>query len=233
MNLTKTLRKAGYDLIDGPIRNHKILQLWRKKSMNKIGTYYNHITDAIKSDEPLNIVESKALNVNSTTKNEYKFNIGISVLESVLESLGMGEMNLSAKIKTGKKVSISYDHSFTREVPIGEVDQYLFNSDLASVNPPLLKNLNRDNVIAITGVLLAKNLIVQIETDFDIDSDLVASLNSSIKGKLAFSASSKNSLSMKSSGDAPFPIAVKAYRIDYDKGEFKKTKIITDNRSFF
>jgi hypothetical protein len=43
MNLTKTLRHQGYDLIDGPLRNHKLLQLWLKRPYNEIQLYYAHL----------------------------------------------------------------------------------------------------------------------------------------------------------------------------------------------
>ena len=233
MNLTKKLKNMGYDLIDGPIRNHKNLQLWEQKPMNKIGLYHSKLQDALISDVQLNVLETPALDIDSTTKNEYKFNLGITVLEGVLESLNLGDLGLDTKIKSGKKVSISYDKSVTREIPIGEINHYLSDSDFTYTNAQLLKNLNRDNLIIVTGVLLSKNLVVQIDSDLAIDSELAASLNSSVNGKLEFSATSSNSLSMKSTGDSYFPVAVKAYRIDYDKGVFNKTTLVTDNRKFF
>lgn len=233
MNLTKTLRNQGYDLIDGPIRNHKLLQLWLKRPFNDVQLYYAHIKHAFVSDVKLKEEENPALNVDSTTKDEYGFNIGISLLEEILSSLGLGSFELSAKIKSGKKVTISYDNSVTKEVPIGDIQDYLTSSDFKHPNKVLLKNANRDNILVISGTLLAKNLVVEIETDFSIDADLVASLNDIADGKLDFSMNSENKLKMVSSGNSYFPIAVKANRIDFDKGHFVNTNLVTDNRKFF
>ena len=46
MDLTSSLKKAGYDLIDSPIRNHKLTQLWLKKDFDH-GKFKNQslITD--------------------------------------------------------------------------------------------------------------------------------------------------------------------------------------------
>ena len=100
-------------------------------------------------------------------------------------------------------------------------------------NKTLLRNANRDNILVISGVLLAKNLVVEIETDFSIDADLVASLNNIADGKLDFSMNNESKLKMVSSGNSYFPVAVKADRIDFDKGHFDNTNLVTDNRKFF
>ena len=50
MSLKRFLRDQGYDQIDGPVRNHRLLQLWLKKGLNKIELYYSNITHAMKSD---------------------------------------------------------------------------------------------------------------------------------------------------------------------------------------
>lgn len=233
MNLTKTLRNSGYDLIEGPVRNHKLLQLWLKRPFNNVQLYYAHINHAFLSEVGLNEVENSALNVNSTTKDEYGFNIGISMLEEILNSLGLGNFELSAEIKSGKKVTISYDNSITKEIPIGEIQSYLASSDFKHPNKTLLKNANRRNILVISGAILAKNLVVEIETDFSVDNNLVASLNELADGKLDFSMNSENKLKMVSSGGNYFPVAVKADRIDFDKGHFDNTNLVTDNRRFF
>ena len=44
---------------------------------------------------------------------------------------------------------------------------------------------------------------------------------------------SEKKLVMTSEGNSFFPIAVMAERIDWDKGEFAGTKLVTDNRFFF
>ena len=71
MNLTKTLRNQGYDLIEGPVRNHKLLQIWIKRPLNEVQLYYDHLSHAFSSDVVLTEVENTALNVDATTKDEY------------------------------------------------------------------------------------------------------------------------------------------------------------------
>lgn len=233
MNLTKTLRNQGYDLIEGPVRNHKLLQLWLKKPFNDVQLYYSHINHAFTSDAEMNEIENTALNITSSTKDEYNFNIGVSLLEEILNSIGLGSFEISAKISSGKKVSISYDNSITKEVPIGEIQDYLATSDFKHPNRTLLQNANKRNILVISGTLLAKNLVVEIETDFSLEADLVTSLNESADGKLDFSMNGEGKLKMVSIGTNYFPVAVKADRIDFDMGHFNNTNLVTDNRRFF
>ncbi|UOK41703.1 MULTISPECIES: hypothetical protein [Flavobacterium] len=233
MKLTKYIRDAGYDLIEGPVRNHKPLQLWLKTTFDEAELYYGEINHAFNSSVQLTITEDLALSIDITKSDEYGFNIGVSLLEEILNSLGLGNFELSAKVKSGKKVTISYDNSVTKIIPLGEITNYLSTADFRHPNPVLLKNANRNNILVITGVVFAQNLVVEIETDFNIDANLVATLNQAAGGKLEFAANSQQKLKMVSSGTNFFPIAIKANRIDFDKGVFKGLTLVTDNRNFF
>ena len=233
MKLTKYLRDAGYDLIEGPVRNHKPLQLWLKTNFDEAQLYYKEISHAFSSSVQLTVTEDPALSVDTTKSDEYGFNIGVSLLEEILESLGLGNFEFSAKVKSGKNVTISYDNSVTKVIPLGEITDYLSSADFKHPNPVLLKNANRNNILVITGAIMAKNLVVEIETDFSIDANLVATLNQSADGKLEFTAQSEQKLKMVSSGSSFFPIAVKANRIDFDKGVFNGLGLVTDTRNFF
>ncbi|WP_041823510.1 hypothetical protein [Leadbetterella byssophila] len=82
--------------------------------------------------------------------------------------------------------------------------------------------------MVITGVVLAQDLNVEIETDFDLDISLQAELNTMVDGKVVFDIDSNRKLKMVSKSNNFFPIAVKANRIDFDKGAFSKLKLVTD-----
>ncbi|MEJ5996464.1 hypothetical protein WG904_18695 [Pedobacter sp. Du54] len=233
MNLTKTLRSQGYDLIGGPIRNHNALQLWLKEPSEEAQYQYATVGHAFVSPVVLTEIESPSLAVNATTKDEYGFNIGLTVLDELLKSIGLATLELSAKLKFGKTVTISYDHALTRECTRGNVEDYLSQADFVHANPVLLKHANRNRILIITGVIMAKNLLVDIETDFTVDAAVVAELNKVATGKLNFSIASNTKLKMTSSGDQYFPIAVKAYRIDFDRNVFQRLTLMTDNRNIF
>jgi hypothetical protein len=233
MNLTKTLRKQGYDLISGPIRNHQLLQLWLKTPFNDVELYYAHLDHAFTSTVALKSIENPSLQIDATIKDTYGFNIGMSLLQELLNSLGLGAFELSLEVASGKKISISYKGAITREVPIGELENYFSNADFKHPNKALLRNANRDQLLLITGVLFAKNLVVDIETDVAIDPDLIVKLTDLVAGELNFSKQGSHSLQMVSSGKSFFPIAVKASRVYFDKGHFEKTYLISDNRLFF
>ncbi len=233
MKLTNFLSEQGYDIIEGPIRNHKPLQLWLKKPFDDVQLYYAHIEHAFISKVVLTEIENPALNVSSNQKDEYGFNIGITLLQEILKTLGLGTFEFSNKIKSGKKVTISFDNSVTKEYAIGNLEDYMYNADFLHPNPLLLKNANRNYILLITGTVFAKNLIVDIETDFALDNNLVASLNEIASGKIDFSISNQNKLNMVSTSEIYFPIAVKASKIDYDKSRFKKLQLITDTKNIF
>ncbi len=233
MKLIKLLQEQGYDLIGGPIRNHKPLQLWVKKTFDEIELYYASIYHAFKSEVVLEEIENTSLIVNSSHQDNFGFNIGITLAENILKSIGLGVIDLSGKIKSGKTVSISYDDSHTREVTIGNLENYLSSADFIHVNPLLLQNANRNNIVIVTGIVFAKKLVVNIETDYLLGSDFVNRLNMFADGRLEFTVNGKNKLRMVTSGNSYFSIAVKASRIDFEEKKFKKLTLITDNRNWF
>jgi hypothetical protein len=233
MKLTNFLSNQGYDLIEGPIRNHQPLQLWLKDSFGEAELYYANIGHAFKSEVVLTEIENPALNVNTNYKNDYEFNIGMTFLEDTLRSLGLGTFELSSKIDSGKTVTISYDHSMTKEYAVGHIEEYLASADFLHANPPLLKNANRNHILIITGTVFAQNLVADIETDFSLSADLIANLNEISDNSLNFTSNKNNQLKMVSSGSGYFPIAVKASRIDFDRSTFKKLNLITDSRNIF
>ena len=233
MDLTSSLKKAGYDLIDSPVRNHKLTQLWLKKDFDKIQMYYDQLNYAFVSSVNLPIYTNNALKVTSSKKNEFNFNIGMTILDDILKSIGLSNFDISAEIKSGKNVTISYDNSITKEIEIGALENYLSDFDFLHPNNLLLNNLNQNDVIIITGVLFAKNLVVEINTDFNISAELKAKLTEIAEGKIDFSNSTQKKIKMNADTGDYYPVAVKASRLDFDHGKFKRHCLITDNRNFF
>ncbi|MEM8764545.1 MAG: hypothetical protein AAGD88_12070 [Bacteroidota bacterium] len=233
MKLKKDLKEVGYDLIDSPVRNHNVLQLWLKSPSGEAELYYDHIDHALQSSQILEVVENEALSINYEQDLEYKFNIGLTFLDGLLTSLGLGNLGLSSLFNGGKQVSISYGDSKTLDIPIGLLENYLSDADFRHPNKALKKNANRDRILVITGVIMAKDLKVIIETNTTIDKSLETSITNALDGKIDYKKVSSKKLEMKSEGNSLFPVAVRASRIDWDRGEFKKLKQITDNRNIF
>ena len=233
MKLTNFLSEQGYDLIEGPVRNHKPLQLWLKKPFDEAQLYYDNINHAFKSNIVLNEIENAALNVDYTKKDNYVFNIGITLLGEILKTLGLGTFEITSKIQSGKSVTISYENSVTKEYTIGNLEEFFYGADFLHPNPSLLRNINQNYILLTTGTVFAQNLVVDIETDFTLNAGFVASLNETSEGKLDFSTSNLNQLKMTSNVGISFPIAVKASRIDYDRSRFKKLIQVTDTNNIF
>lgn len=233
MKLSKYLRAAGYDLIDGPVRNQKPLQLWLKQPYSEAQLYYTDITHAFASPVALSLVEDAALRFESVNQDEYGFNIGVSILDELLKTLGLGSFELSGKIRSGRKVTISYDKPVTRIVPLGDITNFLSQADFQHPNPVLLRNANRNNILVITGAVFAQHLVAEIETDLVMDPNLMALLNDAADGKLSFTLSRDRTMRMVSGGKELFPIALKANRIAFDKGVFSGLRLVTDRENLF
>lgn len=233
MSLKKTLRKSGYDLIDGPIRNHKLLQLWKKYPGNPPVELYRNVTHAFTSPVALEMYEDPALSINHSNKENYKFNIGITVLDKLLTSLGLGNLNLSVNLKGGKSVSISYGNSKVHSVAIGQLESYFSTGDFLHPNEQLLRHANDNRILIINSILTAQNYKAIIESKSTWSVELEASLNELADGKIIFERTSESKLEMTSTGNDHIPVAVQAQRLDWDNGEFDEMNLITDTRNIF
>lgn len=231
-SLQQHLREAGYDLIDGPIRNHKPLQLWMKEGFNQPELYYADILHAFSSSKKLRITKDPGLDIKDTDKNEYAFQIGITMVQEWMQSIGMPPIDFSGAISGGKKVTISYRKAITELVPIGDLTDFLSDADFLHPNPVLLRNANRNNLLVITGVVTAEQLVADMETDSKINSKIINGLKKSANNKIEFSSTKNNTLRMVA-GTGRFPVAVKANRIDFDKGRFNGLQLVTDGRDLF
>jgi hypothetical protein len=231
-SLQQHLREAGYDLIDGPIRNHKPLQLWLKQGLNQAELYYTDILHAFSSQAKLRVSKDASLSINDTHKNDYAFHIGITLVQELMQSIGLPAVDFTASINAGKKVSISYKNALSEVVPLGDLTDFLSTADFIHPNPVLLRNANRNNLLVITGVVTAEQLVAEVETDFKINNKVINALKKTSKDKIEFTTSNNNTLKMVA-GNTRFPIAVKASRLDFDKGRFNGLGLITDGRDLF
>ncbi len=230
--LQQHLRDAGYDLIDGPLRNHQLLQLWLKKGLSEPELYYADLLHAFTSDVKLKIKKDPGLSVSHQHKNDYAFQIGITLLQEWMQGAGLPAVDLSSAIGGGSKVSISYQNTQTEVVPLGELTQFFSQADFLHPNPVLLRNANRNNILVITGIVTAENLVADITTTGKINTKAISALKKQSGNRIEFSGNKTNSIRMVA-GKQRFPVAVKASRIDFDKGRFNGLTLVTDGRGVF
>lgn len=232
MKWTDHLKEQGYDMINGPIRSHQLRQIWLKDWNSEPQLYYQDIDHAFTSPSPLSIKKDPTLDLNSTQSDDYGFNIGITFLDSILESLGLGALKLSSVFDGGKKLSIKYENAESQAIPIGEMTAYLSSADFKHPNPVLLRKLNRNDLMVITGIVLANQIQIELESDTKIKAEVITKLNKMASGNIEFTKAKDNKLKMSSSGKTIFPVAVQAHRLQYAKGVFHGLKLVTDGDVF-
>ncbi|MEY3085943.1 MAG: hypothetical protein RL037_2162 [Bacteroidota bacterium] len=176
MDLIKHLSKSGYDLIDGPIRNHQPLQLWLKQGANRPELYFEHINQVFKNPKELVVDEDPTLNVDATQQVEHDFTTGLTVLKELMQGIGGTPFDISTGIQTGRKISIKYKDAYAASVAIGQLTTYLGESRIEDLSESFIHHLNSNQVLLITGVVFAKQLVMDVSTDRDIDLTWVAKL---------------------------------------------------------
>lgn len=233
MSLEKKLRDCNYDLLEGPLRNHRELQLWLDTAADRPDLEKNNIGQSFRSDLSLTSISSPALNVNSNDTQKYDFNVGLSALDSLLKGLKLGKAGLSAIIKKGVSVQIAYDKSTCVEYGAGDLRSYFSDATLLDSSHAFLRHLNANNFLVISGVLYAENFEATIETDSEITADVAAEIAKVVDAKVDVKKESNSKIVLSGEGLERIPIAVKAHKLRYRNDKFIDLELITDRRSRF
>jgi hypothetical protein len=230
--LQNHLSAAGYDLIDGPVRNHKPLQLWIKHAFNPAELYYESVLHAFKSKVKLPLEKDPSLIVDDNLQSQYSFNIGLTLVKEIFQSMGLPPIELEAIFQSGKKVSISYKNAHSELVPLGKILEFFAAADFLHPNPILMRNANRNHLVIISGIVSAEQLVVEFDADSKISNKQALALTKATNNKVDISVS-RNKKTRMTAGIGRLPIAVKAGRIDFDRGQFKGIDLMTDGRDLF
>jgi len=84
----------------------------------------------------------------------------------------------------------------------------------------------------ITGIVTAAHLVAEINSTEKITTKAINALKKQSDNNIGFSLNKQNTLKMVA-GKGRFPIAVKASRIDFDKGRFNGLGMVSDGRDWF
>jgi hypothetical protein len=231
-NLQNQLSAAGYDLIDGPVRNHKPLQLWLKQSFNPAELYYENVLHAFKADVKLRLEKDPGMTVDDNLQSQFSFNIGLTLVKEIFQSMGLPPIELEEFFQSGKKVNIAFKNSQSEVVPLGKLIDFFDKADFLHPNPILMRNANRNHLIIISGIVSAEQLVVEFDADSKLSSKQLMALAKATSNKVDVVVS-KSKKTRMTAGLGRMPIAVKAGRIDFDKGRFKGISLMTDLRDLF
>lgn len=234
MKLAEILRESGYDYIDGLFRNHKPLQLWLKKDLKDLDFYVDDVRSQLISEIELIEIDIPALHIDFSQAMEYKFSLGLSALERLLSKLGLEILDLNSSITNGKSIAISFEDSICKGYELNNLERYLDNADVKDASNKLfIKNLNKNDILLISSVLYAKELKIEIKTESEISLDQKTKIGIIVESKLNVEIDNSTNIILTSKVDVLLPIAVKAYRLDFDHLNFSKMRLVTQKRNFF
>jgi hypothetical protein len=154
------------------------------------------------------------------------------VVQEWMQATGLPAIDFSQAIGSGTSVSISFEQTMAEMVPIGDLTAFFSNADFLHPNPVLLRHANRNNILVITGIVTAAHLVAEINSTEKITTKAINALKKQSDNSIGFSLNKQNTLKMVA-GKGRFPIAVKASRIDFDKGRFNGLGMVSDGRDWF
>jgi hypothetical protein len=233
MKLKQILRDQAYDLVEGPERGFAPLQLWRKKSFQKIEPYEGNIQEIFGIDNQLTEHPARVTNINFSNHQDFEFKHGVSVLKTLLEKLNLGDLGGELSGKIDRKITASYSGCQSRKVYPRDLIQYFEKADLTSAGNSFLDDANKDNFIVITGVMEATDIQWVLESTIDLKSELKTTIKKMVDLNLKHDFLNEKKLELTFEGVEPLVFAVKASRLVCKKDQFHELKPVSDNRRWF
>ena len=116
------------------------------------------------------------------------------------------------------------------EQKIADLEKQMKAADSACVAE---KTMLMDSIMSLTATIEEMSAPRNTTSSSSSTKTTTSSTPKIGEGKLDFSNSTEKKLKMTSETGNFYPIAVKASRLDFDHGKFKKQNLITDSRNFF
>ena len=101
MSLRENLQKQNYDLIQGPVRNQDLLQVWIKRDFDQINFYRKSIVKIFNKEFDEEPFVNNALSVVSSETESFDFSSGMGFLKNALFQFEITDANLEERIKNG------------------------------------------------------------------------------------------------------------------------------------
>lgn len=221
MILANKLRKQGYDLLLGQTRQHQLGQIWKKPVLDKISLYANSSGELFSPEFEYSPEKKEVLVAEMLSENTFGIGVGISMVKGLDKILG----NIDLHLKSTRQISLGYDDAEMMEVPSSIIEKYFYKSKLNDAVPSILEAMNKNQLIFISGIIVAKGLKIHIKKDIAAGIELPQEL---IKVNVKIAGQTANELVLTTKTQDYIPLAVKAHRLDFDKGIFSKATLLTD-----
>lgn len=231
MNLIKILRADNYDLIDGSSRKHELLQVWYKSPTKGLVPYADSLHELFVSTHSIEPVSKPALAISEDATQSYKWKLGATVSRELLASIGIPELDLSRMVQNGKNLQVRYNQPVEHYVPRRALELFFQNVDLKNVDSELLSHANKMRLFIITGIILAENFSIVLESERESELEVDSGLEDVLRGKFSLERQSKQRLVLQPSTALTIPVAVQSYRLDFYKGNYRT--LLLNERDLF
>lgn len=217
------LKEFGYNTIRLPRTNVKPLQLLAKtgEDLDWIGDLTDVFVAVRGAEIPPIENNVRATNISGQRTGKLNIGIGLSLLGTILGSMGGTKIGLEVSYKEAKHISFEFPDVFLDQIAIAKLDRFLGQSDINPSSVYVGKLLEADDVYVTTSTLKANRIMVEAtksdESSLAVDIPVVQEMvGASVKVSSSGDKSSKQSYE----GTVPLVFGFQAVRLFYENGAY-------------
>lgn len=177
----------------------------------------------IKRDEPV-------ANVKGAAKSQAKIGLGVSIVASLIQALGGGQVGAELEATGAKAIKFGYDDVVADRVDMASLDLWLADADFNSKSRAIADLLAAESMYAVVGALKAGAISVTLldSEGGSVKVDL-PTIADAVGGNVSVTSSRESTAALTFTGDQSLVIAAKAARIktDFEQGFWADDRLAT------
>jgi len=214
------LRQSGYTLLSLPKADVLPLALLLKTSSGVVEKLNSNIKTLFKPTTKLPPALSKDVPLPSGLSNMENLDVKAEADVSFIKGLfkvfsGSGSAGFSLENK--ENVSLKLNNAKSRFIDIVKLDEFIQTSELNSDAKGIVERLKHDDLYVVTEIIKANNFTLEENNNTAIGAKAEVNATGILNANTEFNMQKEKKKQIQNLDDTYYTIAIKAYRILYDK----------------
>lgn len=165
--LVSYLKGLGYSIVRFPRRDFQPLQILVQQGKDLVDL--GQLSTVLVADPSASIPSIKmnmpANDISGQSTGDLSLGVGLTLLGSMLEATGAGNLGLDVKYKSAKTLTFSFSEVLTDAVEIAKLDQFLGAADVNPNSRHIGTLLEADEIYVVTATIKSSKFTVEAKTD--------------------------------------------------------------------
>lgn len=218
--LQNQLAEYGYNLVALPKTEIWPLMLLYKVSSTVVSSTNDSAEKFFKATDaaaPIIKFGDTTVDISGAANLEFNADAGLSMLDKLLQGLGMGKAEAKLKLNKGDRLDITYEGITEDVISLLDLDNYITGSTpLADEFRSFEQKFKASELFIISSVLKSNKFSLTVKNENGQSVDITADIKNIVNANVSVDRKKDNALTLSHDGAQPLVFAFKAQQVIYD-----------------